>query len=163
MGYRHFLVREVWVGSGRDWHPVADRVATDDEPTGVDSRSANGSLQHLGIFDSIAFTHILANFGILQLWRTFDGIFQVHLHAVGQAFGDGLAEIVRYIQRKALHTGNILDGILRRHRGIGDDMRAILWPVFLHYPLQHLATAVVVEVGVYIRKVHTVWIEETFE
>ena len=42
-------------------------------------------------------------------------------------------------------------------------MRTILLTIFIHYPLQHLTSSVIVEVGINIRQGDTVRIKETLE
>ena len=161
--HRHFLFREVGVGSRRHRHPVVDGVAADDEAAGMDARPAHRSFQHLGILDGVPLPRVFADLRLLQSGGTLDGIRQVHLHAVGQTVRNRLAETVRHVQRQFFHTGNVPDGVLRRHGGISDDVCAVLVAVLVHDPLQHLTASVVIKVGVDIREVDTVGIEETFE
>ena len=42
-------------------------------------------------------------------------------------------------------------------------MRAVLSTILIHYPSQHLSTPVVVKIGINIRQIHTVGIQETLE
>ena len=83
--------------------------------------------------------------------------------AAFETFLNGLAEGVADGQRHFLHARYVLDAVLRGHRGVGDDVGAVLVAVFVHHPLQHLAAAVVVEVGVDIRQGDTVGVEEALE
>ena len=99
----------------------------------------------------------------MQLRSGLDGIGKVHLHSVGQAIGNGLTEGVGHVEGKSLHTGHILDGVLCGHRTVGDDMSAILMSVLVHHPLQHTSAPIVIKVGIDIREVYTVWVEETFK
>ncbi len=150
------------VGSGNR-HPVADRVATDDEAAGMDARTSDGALQHLGILDGVALAGVAGELCLLQLRRIFDGIGKIHLRSVGQTVGDGLAESVRLVERQLLHTRHILDGVLGGHTSVGDDMSTVLVAILVHHPAQHLSTTIVVEVGIDIREVHTVGVQETLK
>ena len=49
-----FCVLEVGIGSGRERHPVGNRVFADDESAGVDARSAHCSFEHFRVFDGVA-------------------------------------------------------------------------------------------------------------
>ncbi len=129
----------------------------------MDTRSANGSFEHLGIFHRVAQTHIGRTDGILQFGHALDGVGQIHLHAVGQTVGDGLAEPVHHVERNFLHAGHILDGVLGGHRAVGDDMRTIVVPILILHPFEHAPAAVVIEVGINIGQRDTVGIEETLK
>ena len=161
--YRRLQSREIRVISSRYRHPVADRVAADDESAGMDTRASDGSLEHLGILDGIALARIVGELCLAQLWGIFDGIGQVHLGTVRQTVWDSLAECIRLIQRQLLYSRHVLDGVLRRHGTVGNDMGTVLMTVLIHYPSQHLASAVIIKVGINIRKVHTVWVQETLK
>ena len=161
--YRRLQSREIRVIGSRYRHPVADRVAADDESAGMDTRASDGSLEHLGILDGIALAGIVGELCLAQLWGIFDGIGQVHLGTVWQSVWDSLAECIRLIQRQLLDTRHVLDGVLRRHGTVGNDMRTVLMTVLIHYPSQHLASTVIIKVGINIRKVHTVWVQETLK
>ena len=161
-------VLEVGVIGRRDGHPVADRVAADDEATGMDAGAAHRSLQHLRNFNGVGLRGVGRCLGLAQLRRAFDGVGQVHLHVIArqrilQAVGNGLAPCIAQRQRHLLHTRHVPDRVLRGHRGIGDDVRTILMSVLVLHPLQHTAAAVVVEIGINIRQGDTVGIEETLE
>ena len=132
---------------------VGDRVSADDEAAGVDTCASYRSFEHLRIFDGIGQMLVGRSLGILQFLHIFDGIGQVHLRAlpirtVWQTVRDSLAEFVGQSQGHLLHTGHILDGVLRGHCGVGDDMGTVLVAVFILHPFQHLTTSVIVEVGI---------------
>ena len=149
--------------SGRYGHPVADGIAADDGAAGMDAGVAHGALEHAGILDGVAGTDIGRHLGIAQFGHAFDGIVEVHLHAVGQTVGDGLAQAVALLQGQLLHPGHVLDGVLRGHTAVGDDMGHLVVPILVLHPLQHTATAVVIEVGVDIGQRDTVGVEEALE
>ena len=146
------LVLEVGVVGRADGNPVADGVAADDETTGMNARTTHSALEHLGIFDGVGQSGIRRSLGLLQLTHGTNGVRKIHLRRlasnIGQAVGDSLAERIRHRQRHLLHTCHILDAILRGHRGVSDDMGAVLMTVFVFHPLQHTAATVVVEVGI---------------
>ena len=74
LGYWYLLLWEVWVCSRRDRYPFINRVTTDNESTGMDTRSTHCSLQHLGVFNRITLPYVFTNLCILQLWGTLDSI-----------------------------------------------------------------------------------------
>ena len=154
---------EVWVVGSRYRHMVADRIATDDESTGVNTCTTDCSLQHLSILDGIGHLRIARRFGLLKFSGTLNGIGQIHLHTIRQTIWDCLTQSVRIGQRQFLHTRHILDGVLCGHRGVGDDMGTVLVTVFVFYPFQHPTSSVIVEVGIDIRERDTVRIEETLK
>ena len=122
------------------------------EAAGMNARTTHSSLEHLGIFDGVGQSGIRRCLGFLQLTHGTNGVRKIHLRRlatnIGQAVGDSLAQGIRHRQRHLLHACHILDAILRGHRGISDDMGAVLMTVFVFHPLQHTATTVVVEVGI---------------
>ena len=148
--------------SRRHRHPVADGVAADDGAAGVDARSADGALQHLGVLYGVGKSRVGACLRLLQFRHFADGVGQIHLLAVLQLIRYGLAQAVRYVERQLLHTCHVLDGVLRSHRAVGDDVRHLVVSVLVH-PFEHLSASVVVEVGVDIRERDTVRIEESLE
>ena len=161
-------VLEVGVVGSTHRHPVADGVAADDESASVDACAANGALEHLGVLDGVGLCGVDAGFSFLQLARTFNSIGEVHLHVfarlrVLQSVGDSLAPGVAQGQGHLLHACHILDAVLRGHRGIGDDMCAVLVAILLFHPLQHASASVVVEVSIDIGQGDTVGVEETLE
>ena len=81
----------------RDGHPVAYRVAADDEAAGMYARAAHRALKHLGIGDGVVQLRVGTCLGVTQLRDALDGIGKVHLQPVGQLVGDGLAQLVRYV------------------------------------------------------------------
>ena len=121
------------------------------------------TFKHFGILDGIAFTRISRKLRIPQCRRIFDGIGQVHLSSIRQSVWDSLTECICLIQRKFLYTGNILDGILGCHTTISDNMRTILMPILIHHPSEHFSTTIIIKVGINIRKIDTVWIQETLK
>ena len=156
-------VWEVGVISCRDRHMIRNRVTTDDKAAGMNTCSSNLSFQLLGIFDGVCFAEIGRELSHLQLRRTGDSILQVHLHAIRQTVGDCLTKGITPIQRQILHTGHILDTVLSGHCAVGDNMGTVLVSVLIHYPLQHLASSIVLEVGIDIRQRDTVGVQETLE
>ena len=162
-----FLILEIGIIGRADRHPVTNRVATDNESTGMNTRSANGSLQHLGIFDGIAQRLIVAALCLTQFRNSLDGIYQIHLRRfsihIGQTVGDCLTQGIRHRNGHFLNACHVLDGVLGCHRGIGDDMGTVLMTIFILHPLQHLTASVVVEIGIDIRQRDTVRIQETLE
>ena len=60
--------------------------------------------------------------------------------------------MVHHIQRYFLHTRHILDGVLGGHRTIGDDMCALVVPIFIFHPFQYPTSTIIVEVGIDIRE-----------
>ena len=134
--------------SHRHRHPVADRVAADDESAGVYARTSYRSLQHLGIFHRVAQLGVLACLCLPQFGYALDGIAKVHLQSVGQFVGYELAQGVGLVERQFLHSRHVLDGVLGCHRTICNNVCAVLMPVFVLHPFQYLAASVVVEVGV---------------
>ena len=158
-----FQSREVRVVGRGHGDPVADRVPADDETTGVKTGATDGALELPGIFDGVALTGIGRRHCLAQLRRAFDGILQVHLHAVGQSVGDGFLQCVGLLQRQLLHTRHVGERVLRGHTAVGDDVGTVLVPVFVHDPTEHLAASVIVEVGINIREVDTIGIEETLK
>ena len=129
----------------------------------MNTRTADGALEHLGVFDGVALTRVGGDLGLAQLRHALDGILQVHLLAVGQPVGDSLLQRVRAVDGQLLHARHVGNGVFRGHAGVGDDMGAVLGAILIHDPPQHLAAAVVVEVGIDIRQVDTVGVEETLK
>ena len=72
-------------------------------------------------------------------------------------------DFVHDAKRHFLRTTYVGDSRLCCHRTISDDVRHLLHAVLLSHPVEHLATAVVVEVHVDIRERDTVRVEETLE
>ena len=161
--HRRLQSREIRVIGSGNRHPVADRVSTDDESAGMDTRASDGSLQHLGIFDGIALARVAGVLSLLQLRRILDGIGKIHLRTVWQSVGYRLAQRIRLVQRQLLHAGYVLDGVLGGHRTVCDDMGTVLMTIFIHHPSQHLTSTIIIEVGINIRKVHTVRVQETLK
>ena len=161
-------VLEVGVVGSRHGHPVANRVAADDEATGMDARATHGALEHLGILDGVGQSRIGAGLGLAQLGGTLDGVGQIHLQVVArdgvfQPVGNGLAQCIDRVQRHLLYACHILDAVLGGHGGIGDDVGTVLVAVFVFHPFQHTASSVVVEVGIDIGQRDTVGVQETLE
>ena len=129
-------------------YPVIYRVSTDDGSAGMYTRIPDVVLQHDGITHRVAKQRIGRCSGILQLRHTLNCIRQCHLLSVRQFVGNSLAERIAYIERHLLYSCHILYCQLRCHRAVGDDMSHLLGSVFLGNPLQHLASSVVVEVGI---------------
>ena len=158
-----FRSLEIGVVGGRKWHMIANRVTADDETTGVYACTSHRSLQHLGIFYSVRQRLVVAHLCLLQFLGALYCIRQVHLHAVGQAVGNCLAQGVRHRYWHLLHSRHVLQRVLRCHRGVGDDMRAVLVAVFVLHPFKHLSAPVIVEVGIDIGQGDTVGVKETLE
>ena len=129
----------------------------------MDTRASDGSLQHLGIFDGIALTRVAGVLSLLQLWRIFDGIGKIHLRTIWQSVGYRLAQCIRLVQWQLLHSGHVLDGVLGGHRTVCNDMGTVLVTILIHHPSQHLTSTIIIEVGINIRKVHTVRVQETLK
>ena len=150
------LVLEVRVVGRADRNPVADGIAADNEAAGMNTRAANGTLKHFCIFDGVGQYGIRRGFGLPQLTNGTDSIGKVHLRSlainIGQTVRNSLAQTVRLCQRQFLYACYILDGVLRSHRCIGDDMGTVLMAILILNPFQHTATTVVVEVGIDIRQ-----------
>ena len=136
----------------------------------MDTGASYGAFEHTGIFDGIGFAWV-GRYGCLLQLRTYGIAVLVvgkivgkfWFHPVRQAFGHGLTESIAAFEWQLFDPCHVLDGVLGRHGAIGDDMGAVFVAVLVHDPLQHLATSVVVEVGVYIRERDSVRIEETLE
>ena len=71
-------VLEVWIVGRADGHPVANRVAADDETAGMNARAAHRALQHLGILDGIAQGGVGTGLSVAQFRCTLNGIGQIH-------------------------------------------------------------------------------------
>ena len=143
-----------------DWVPVS----TADDPDFKDTKT--NCTQYDG--------HVIESTGLIkmdflglktlsELRHLLDHVGQVDLIAAGQTVGDGLAQGVRRGQRQLLYARDILNTVLRGHRGVGDDVGAVLVTVLVLDPLQHTAAAVVVEVGIDIGQRDTVGVQETLE
>ena len=156
-------VGEVGVVCRRHGHPVADRVAANDEAAGVNAGSTDGTLKHPRVFYGVALPRIHGAFRLAKLRRALDGIGEIHLHAVGQAVGNGFLQLIGARQWQLLHSRHVGNGVFRRHARIGNDMRAIVLAILVHYPLQDLSATVIIEVGIDIREVDTVRVEETLK
>ena len=159
---------EIRVIGSRYRHMVADRITADDESTGMDTRSSHRSLKHLRIFDGICESRVCRSLCLLEFPGTLDGIGEIHLQVttglgVFQSVGDSLTQGICQSQGHLLHTGHILDGVLRSHSGIGDDMCTVLMAVLILHPFQYLSSSVVIEVGIDIRQRDTVWVKETLK
>ena len=150
------------IGCGNRY-PVANLVSTDDESAGMKTCTTNGALEHLGILNGVAQTYIGRCLGITQLGGVFDGVRQIHLRIIWKTIGNGLTQHVYHIQRHSLNTCYVFNGIFSCHRAIGDDVRTVFVPVFIHNPTKHLSSTIIVEVGINIREVHTVGVKETLE
>ena len=118
----------------------------------MDTRTTYRSLQHLGILDGVLHVFITRHLSIPQLRHALDGIRQVHLQSVGQPVGNLLTQCVHLIKGHSFHTGHILDGVLGGHRTIGDNMCALVVPVFILHPFQHPTAPIIVKVGIDIRE-----------
>ena len=149
-------VRKIRIVSRGYRHVVGYRVPADNKSARMYTSTSYCTLKHSGIFNRIALALIIGCLRSLQFRSTFNGVLQIHFQAVRQTVRDCLAQCVAPVERQLLHPGNVLDRVFCRHRGICDNVGAILLSVLLHYPLQHLATAVVIEVCVYIRQRDTV-------
>ena len=160
---RNLQAFEVRVVGCRHRYPVADGITTDDEATGVDTSTTHSTLKHLCIFYGVALTWVGRRFSFTKLRCTLDSIRQVHLQAVRQTLRDSLTQRIRDVERQFLYTSHILDRVLGSHTGVGDDMRAVFMTIFVHYPLQHPTSTIIVEVGIDIREVHTVRVQETLK
>ena len=159
----HLLARHLVVGR-RNRHPVGDVVAADDRAAGVHARIADVALEHLGVEDRIVQDRVVGLLGGLQLRNQFDGLREVlHRLAVGRLVGNELAQSVRFGEQQLLHARNVLDGQLRGHRAVGNDVRDLLLAVFLRHPVQHAPAAVVVEVHVDIGQRDAVGVQEALE
>ena len=115
------------------------RVTADNEATSVKTRSSHGTFQYLGILNGVPFTRVIGDFRLLQLGSVLDGIGQVHLRGlavrtIGQTIRDSLAQLVGTLQWQSLHTGHVFQGVLGGHRGIGNNVGAILVAIFVHHP-----------------------------
>ena len=156
-------IGEVRIVGSTHRHMVAYRIAADDEAAGMNADISHRTLQHLCIFDGVGLLNVSRGFGLGYGRHRLDDVGQIHLQTVRQAVGDGLAERIGLVEREFLHTGHILDGILRGHSAVGDDMCTVLMPVLVHHPAQHLAATVIIEVGIDIRQGDTVRVKETLE
>ena len=154
---------EIGVVCGAHGHVVAYGIAADDESAGVDADVAHRALQHLGILDGVGFLWIQRCLCLGNGRNGLDDILQIHLQPVWQAVRNSLAEGVGLGEGIFLHACHILDGVLRSHRAVGDDVGAVLVPILVHDPPQHFAAAIIVKVGVNIRQRDTVGVEETLE
>lgn len=163
LGHGCLQTREVWVVGSRYRYPVADRVTTNNEATSMNTCSSHGALEHLGIFDGVALAYIRREFCLLQFGGVLDGIGQIHLRSIRQSVRNRLTKGIRPVEWQFLHTRHILDGVLGGHTAIGDDMGTILVSILIHHPSQHLASTIVIEVGINIRQVDTVRIQETLK
>ena len=132
--------------------PAISDVPTDDESTGMDTCRTHSTLKHLCILDGIRLTWVSTRLCLLQFRCTLKIIGKLRLHSIRKAVWHSLTQSITPLQWQFLHSGNILDGVLCRHRTIGDDMCTILLAIFLHNPLQNLTSTVIVEVGIYIRQ-----------
>ena len=163
LGYCRLQSRKIRVIGSRYRHPVADRVSADDESAGMDTRATDGALQHLGIFDGIALAGVGGVFCLSQLRRILDGIGKIHLRAVRQSVWNRLAERIRLVERQLLYSGHVLDGVLRCHRTVCNNVGTVLMTVLIHYPAQDLASSIIIKVGIDIRQVDTVRVQETLK
>ena len=139
---------EVWVIGRRYGDVIRYRVTTDNESASMNTCAAHRSLQHLRVFDGVCQLWVGRTLCFSQLRHIFDGVGQIHLRPFWQTVWDSLAKSVRHRQRQFFHTSDILNGILRCHGGISDDMGTVLMSILVHHPLQHLTTTIVVEVGI---------------
>ena len=135
------------VGSG-DGDVVADGVAADDESAGVDACVADGSFELEGVLDGVGFLLVPRVLCFFQLGCGADVVLQCRFLAVGQAVWHGFAPGVDGGERYFLDSSYVLEAALGCHGSVGDDVCAVFGAVLVHDPLQHLASAVVVEVGV---------------
>ena len=158
----HFLPRLLVVGS-RHGHPIADCVAADDDSAGMNAGVPDVAFKHLGILYGLVHPRIGRRLRLSELLHALDCVGKVHLHAVGQTVGNSLAEPVRLGERQLLNPRHVLDGELRRHRSVGYDVRHLVCAVLFGYPVEHLSTSVIIEVGIDIGQGDTVRIEETLE
>ena len=147
LGDEHLLAR-VLIFRRAHRHDIRYIVAPDDDAAGVHARVAHVALQLLGVFQRVARQGVAPVRRLAQLGHVVDGVRQLELLHVRYLVRHQLRQAVRFRQRQLLHARHVLDGRLRRHRAVGDDMRHALRPVFLRHPAQHLAAPVVVEVGI---------------
>ena len=129
----------------------------------MNARSAHRSFKHLGVFDGVCHLRIGACFSFAQLGYALDCVGKVHLKSVGQLVGDSFAQTIAYIERQFLHTCHVLDRVFRGHGTVGDDVCNLVVSVFVLNPFKHLASSVVVEVGIDIGEGNTVGVKESFE
>ncbi len=118
----------------------------------MNTRTAHGALEHLGIRDGVAQSLVWRSLSLTQFRHALYGIGKVHLQPIGQLVGNLLAQVVDYGQRHFLHTCYILQGIFRCHRTVGYDMCHLIVSVFVFHPFEHLTTSVIIEVGINIRQ-----------
>ena len=90
---------EIRIVGSRHWHMVTNRITTDNKATGMNTRSPNGTLQHLGIFNRVRQMDIRGSLSLLQFGYIFDGIRQIHfrsltVRAIGQTIWYCLAQTV---------------------------------------------------------------------
>ena len=159
---------EVGVVGCRDRNMVRNRVTADDKATGVNTCASHRTLEHLGIFDGIGEGLVRRSFRLTQFRHILDGIGKVHLRAlairtVWQTIGNSLTKGIGDRKGHLLDAGHILDGVLRGHCGVGNDMGTILVTILIFHPFQHLTAPIVIEVGIDIRERDTVRIEETLK
>ena len=158
-----FMAGVVLIFHHRHRYPIGNRIAADDESTGMDTCSTHGSLEHLRVFHRVAQTFIGGNNGFLKFRHALDSVGKIHLHTIGQSVRNGLAETVGNVEGHFLHTGHILDGVLGGHRTVGDDMGAVVMAIFVFHPFEHPSATIIVEVGIDIWQRDTVGIEETLK
>ena len=158
-----FLTLEVRVISRRYWYPVADRISTNDEATGVDTCSADSSLEHLCVFYSVTQLRVRTTFRFLQRRCNLYRVRKVHLQIllclrIFQSVRNSLTKGIRYVERNFLYSCHILQRLLRSHRTICNNVCTVLVSVLILNPLQHTTTTIVIEVCIDIRQRNTVWI-----
>ena len=163
-----FLTLEVRVISRRYWYPVADRISTNDEATGVNTCSTYSSLEHLCVFYSVTQLRVRTTFRFLQLRCNLYRVRKVHLQIllclrIFQSVRNSLTKGIRYVERNFLYSCHILQRLLRSHRTICNNVCTVLVSVLILNPLQHTTTTIVIEVCINIRQRNTVWIQETLK
>ena len=123
----------------------------------------NVTFQHLGIFQGIPNQRIRSIGSFFQLRYIFDGILELEFLHIRDFIGYQLSQSVGFGQRNFLNTCHILDGRLRSHRTIRNNMCHTFRTIFLRYPAKHFATSVIIKVGINIRQRDTVRIQETLK
>ena len=152
---RIFLRRGIdFYGNG-----IRERIARNQRAASVNAGLANRTVERFRIFERVRDKRIGGIFRIAQL-RTF---LERRLHRNFRTRGNELCERVRVFQRQIEHARNVLDRHSRRHASERDDVRDVIFPVFLRNPFQHFPATDVVEIDIDIRHRNSVGIEKTFE
>ena len=127
------------------------------------SGSSYRTLKLLGIFYRVSLARVLRAFSRLQLRCAFYGVWQVHLHSVWQLVRNCLAQSVRPVERQFLYPRHVFYRVLGCHCCIGDYVGTVFCTIFVHHPSEHLASPVIVKVGINIRQRDSVWVQETLK